>query len=50
MLEQLRGGADFGQLADSVSIDPGTKGKGGDLGWFAFPTSGDLERFLHVLS
>ncbi|MBI2755304.1 MAG: peptidylprolyl isomerase [Chloroflexi bacterium] len=34
VLAQLRAGADFAQLAAQVSTDPGTKDKGGDLGWF----------------
>lgn len=31
---QVDGGADFDALAKEHSVDPGTKDKGGDLGWF----------------
>jgi len=33
VLKQLRAGADFAKLAKENSGDPGTKDKGGDLGW-----------------
>lgn len=33
VLERLRSGEDFSQIASDVSIDPLTKGKAGDLGW-----------------
>lgn len=35
ILAQLQGGADFASLAQQFSTDPGSKDKGGDLGWFA---------------
>jgi peptidyl-prolyl cis-trans isomerase D len=34
LVEQLRGGADFAELAAEHSEDPGSRDKGGDLGFF----------------
>jgi len=35
LLKQLKGGADFGKLAKSKSVDTVTNSKGGDFGWLA---------------
>jgi parvulin-like peptidyl-prolyl isomerase len=34
LLAQIRGGADFAQVAQQSSLDTTTKANGGDLGWF----------------
>jgi len=34
VLKRARGGEDFAKLAEEFSTDPGSKVKGGDLGWF----------------
>lgn len=33
VVERLKAGEDFGSVAREVSIDPGSKDKGGDIGW-----------------
>jgi len=35
LLKQIKGGADFAELARKSSEDPGSASKGGDLGWIA---------------
>ena len=35
LIAQLNKGGDFSKIAKEKSIDPGSKEKGGDLGWFA---------------
>ncbi|HSR02919.1 MAG TPA: peptidylprolyl isomerase, partial [Methylophilaceae bacterium] len=35
IIAQLKKGTDFAKLAKEKSLDPGSKEKGGDLGWFS---------------
>jgi peptidyl-prolyl cis-trans isomerase C len=35
LLEKIKKGGDFAKLAKEKSLDPGSKKKGGDLGWFS---------------
>ncbi|WP_028484906.1 peptidylprolyl isomerase [Thioalkalivibrio sp. ALE17] len=35
LLAELDDGADFGELAEAHSIDPGSAARGGELGWFS---------------
>lgn len=35
IISQLKKGGDFAKLAKEKSMDPGSKSKGGDLGWFS---------------
>lgn len=34
LLKEIKGGADFAELATTFSVDPGSASNGGDLGWF----------------
>jgi len=34
LLNEVNGGADFAELAQEFSVDPGSAANGGDLGWF----------------
>jgi peptidyl-prolyl cis-trans isomerase SurA len=45
---QILGGADFAKLATQLSEDPGTKDKGGDLGWTE--STAYVEQFAKVIS
>src|SRR5574343_349405 len=35
IIAELKKGTDFAKLAKDKSLDPGSKDKGGDLGWFS---------------
>lgn len=43
ILDQINKGGDFAKLAEEKSLDPGSKVKGGDLGWF--PPAGMVKPF-----
>ncbi|HZU21651.1 MAG TPA: peptidyl-prolyl cis-trans isomerase [Terriglobales bacterium] len=43
--KQVRSGANFAELAKKYSADPGSKDKGGEIGWVT-PTSGYVPEFI----
>lgn len=47
VLAQIKGGGDFAKLAKEKSLDPGSKTKGGDLGWF--PPAGMVKPFSEAV-
>jgi peptidyl-prolyl cis-trans isomerase C len=48
LLSQIKKGADFDKLAKEKSLDPGSKTKGGDLGWFS--PAGMVESFSNAVT
>ena len=48
VIAQLNKGGDFSKIAKEKSIDPGSKEKGGDLGWFAL--GGMVKPFSEAVS
>ncbi len=49
VIARLRGGEDFGALAQEVSLDTASKDKGGDAGWLARGANDLLEDVLFAL-
>lgn len=48
IIAQLKKGTDFAKLAKEKSLDPGSKEKGGDLGWFS--PAGMVKAFSDVVT